>query len=133
MDPAVQAFKDKMAEKAAAKQKVMEALGRARLNDDPKDWAIVEKEGVNGTEGAAMAEMQKMADAYVKANPDQFVNVAGYVSPEGQDNIIQLISVFSQAGMEEEVLKLTMFELAKFERQEIGVQTRAKVRVGNGD
>lgn len=128
MDAAVQAFKDKMAEKRAAKEKTLAAVA-------VKDWDAVAKYGINGgEEGKAFAEMQKMADAYVKANASQFAHVAEYVNPEGHEPLVKLISLMSTAGMEEEVLKLTMFELASFERQQIGVAASAQVRlVGKGN
>lgn len=125
MNADVQAFKDKMAEKAAAKAKVMVAIGKG-------DWTTVTAEGLTGTEGKAMADLQKMADTYVNAHPEQFTAVEGSVSSDGHDHIVKMIDIFYGAGMEEEALKMTMFELAKFERQQIGVATRAKVRVGNG-
>lgn len=169
MDTAVQAFKDKMAEKAAAKQKTLAAVGEAKLAeykafvaehgrepaakegqnlpDELRAWAdshpvaaaapfwdTVAEYGIkDGEEGKAFAEMQAMADAYVKAHPEQFVNVQEYVKTGGSDEIVKLISLMSKAGMEEEELKLTMFELANFERQQIGVVTQAQVRiVGKG-
>lgn len=126
MDAEVQAFKDKMAEKAEAKAKVMEAVGK-------EDWSTVASHGVNGAEGRAMAEAQAIADAYVKANADQFAAVADYSTTDEQTQLVALIDLMSKAGMEEAALKLTMFELARFERQEIGVATKAKVRLGNSD
>ena len=125
MDPEVQAFKDAMAEKAAAKAKVMAAVGE-------QDWDTVAKEGINGTEGKAMAKAQKIADDYVKAHPDKFSNVAAYVNPDGLDKIVNLITIMQNAGMEDAALELTMFELASFERQTIGATPKATVRLGNG-
>ncbi len=89
MDKDVQAFKDKMAEKAAAKEKVMEALGAARLaesqgKDASKFWEVVAEQGIKGVEGKAMAEAQKLADAYVQAHPEQFALLADQVTPEMQ-------------------------------------------------
>src|ERR1041385_1295848 len=121
MDPEVQAFKDAMAEKAAAKAKVMAAVGE-------QDWDTVAKEGISGTEGKAMSKAQKIADDYVKAHPDKFSNVAAYVNPDGLDKIVNLITIMQNAGMEDAALELTMFELASFERQTIGATPKATVR-----
>ncbi len=121
MDAEVQAFKDKLAEKAAAKAKVMEALGAA-------DWKTVEQYGVNGVEGKCVAEMQAMADAYVKAHPEQFVTVKG----TDFESVIKMITLLKQAGMEEAKLALTMYELATFERQQIGVATKPALRIAGG-
>lgn len=118
MDPAIQAFKDKMAEKADAKAKVMAAVGK-------EDWATVEEYGVNGVEGAAMAAAQTLADDYVAAHPEEFVTVRG----ESFESVVKLITAFKQAGMEEARLKLTMYELATYERQQIGVTASPALRV----
>lgn len=126
MDAQVQAFKDAMAAKAEAKAKVMEAVGKG-------DWATVESQGIRGAEGKAMAEAQAIADKYVKDNAEQFAQVADYATTDEQSQLVTLIDLMSKAGMEEAALKLTMFELARFERQEIGAQAKAKVRLGNGD
>ena len=126
MDPQIQAFKDALDEKAAAKyNKVMPAVGNM-------DWDTVAKEGVNGTEGKAMAKAQKIADDYVKAHADKFTTVAAYVNPGGLEKIVNLIDIFRNAGMEEAALELTMFELSSFERQNIGATPQATVRLGNG-
>ena len=126
MDPEVQAFKDAMAEKAAAKyDKVMPAVAAG-------DWKAVETHGVNGTEGKAFAKMQKIADSFVKSHPEKFETVKAYVNPTGLEKIVELIDIFQKAGMEETALELTMFELASFERQTIGATPQAVVRMGNG-
>lgn len=125
MDPEVQAFRDAMAEKAAAKQKVLVAIGE-------QDWATVAKEGISGNEGKAMAKAQQIADNYVKAHSDKFTNVAAYVNPDGLEKIVNLIDIMQTAGMDEAATELTMFELASFERQNIGATPRATVRLGNG-
>lgn len=125
MDSQVQAFKDAMDEKAAAKAKVMAAVGE-------QDWATVAKEGINGNEGKAMAKAQQIADDFVKNHPEKFTTVTAYVNPNGLEKIVELISIFQKAGMEETALELTMFELASFERQTIGATPQATVRMGNG-
>lgn len=125
MDPEVQAFRDAMAEKAAAKAKAMAAVGTM-------DWETVAKEGINGNEGKAMTKAQKIADDYVKSHPDKFANVAAYVTPDGLEKIVNLISIMQNAGLEDAAVELVMFELASFERQTIGATPKATVRLGNG-
>ena len=126
MDSQVEAFKQAMAEKAAAKyDKVMPAVATG-------DWKTVEANGVNGAEGQAMAKAQQIADDFVKNHPEKFETVKAYVNPDGLTKIVELIDIFRNAGMEETALELTMFELASFERQTIGATPQATVRLGNG-
>jgi len=126
MDAAVQAFKDKMAEKAAAKQKALAAAGKG-------DWDTVAEYGIDGgVEGTAFAELQAMADAYVEANASKFTAFEQYLTPEGNEQIVVLIAALGKSGMEEAALELTMFELAKFARQSFGVAPKATLRLGNG-
>lgn len=122
MDAEVQAFKDKMTEKSVTKQDSLIALQSNTID------SLTHSNSLKSLD----VELQKMADDYVAAHPDQFVNVMGHLSPEGQETIVKLIDIFYQAGMEEEVLKLTMFELSKFERQLIGAAPQAVLRLGNG-
>lgn len=142
MDAAVQAFKDKTAEKAAAKQKSLAAVGEAKLAehegrtaDAERAWATVAEYGMEGIEGECHKALQAMADAYVAANPERFVMFEEYVTPEGNDHVVKAISVMSTAGMEEAALELTMFERAKFERvQRVGATVRAVTKPArNGD
>lgn len=137
MDPAVQAFKDKMAEKAAAKQKALAAAGEARFvelqgRDASAFWDVVADYGIDGAEGRAFAEMQHMADAYVEANPGQFTAVEHLVTPEGNEQLVLMIAALGKAGQEEYALKLTMFELATFDRQQFGVTPKPALRLVNG-
>jgi hypothetical protein len=125
MDAAVEAFKDEMGKKAAAKQKALVAVGSG-------DWDTVAEYGINGEEGKAFAEMQAMADAYVEANASKFAAFEQYVTPEGNEQLVKLIATLGKSDMEEAALELTMFELAKFERQTFGVAPKANVRLGHG-
>lgn len=136
--PELQQFRDLMADKAAAKQLVMAALGRARLaehngQDASADWAIVDEKGVNGIEGEKMAAAQALADATVAAHPELFSHLEQYVNPDGMEQLVKLTSLSRDAGMEDEATAITMFELARFDRQQIGVQTRGVVRLAGGN
>jgi hypothetical protein len=148
MDPAVQAFKDKWAEKSAAKQESLVATGYAKLAEHNADvaledtdrarylaeadqhWAVVATRGHAGAEGKLEAEAFAMAEEYVDAHPEQFASFERYVNPDDHDLLVTLITALSKNGREEEALKLTMFELARFERQHFGqrLQAVAKVR-----
>lgn len=137
MDAAVQAFKDKMAEKQRHKGVALAAAGQAKKAElDGQDasslWETVATEGIDGLEGKCMAEAQAMADAYVEAHPEKFVAFEQYLTPEGNEQLVRLIGALGKSGMEEAALELTMFELAKFERQSFGVAPQATVRLGNG-
>lgn len=138
MDAEVQDFIDKQAEKSAAKERALTALGAAKLaelrgEDSAAHRAIHAAEGfATGNEGRLHIELQEMADAYVAAHPEFFVAFDGFATPEKQGDLVTLISVLRDQGLVEEVAKLTMFELARFERQNIGAVMRAQVRVAGG-
>lgn len=132
MIPELETFKQLMAEKAAAKELTMKALGEAKIaewngKDATKAWADVEKYGMSGVEGEKAAAMQKLADEIVDGHPDLFAMLRMYV-PDGGDELVKIAGAFSAAGQEDQALLVTIFELASFERQEFGVTTRAKVR-----
>lgn len=133
MDADVQAFKDALTAKASAKDAALACVGAAKLaelNGKASEalWETVAAQGIDGAEGEAMQQAQQIADAYVAAHPEEFAAVQQYVNPQGHENIVRLIDAFRDAGMEEAVLKMTMFELVSFERQQIGVTPRATVR-----
>ena len=141
--PELQEFRDLMAAKAEAKNgHVMPALGRARLaesqgRDASADWAIVEEYGMSGVEGQKMVAMQALADKVVADHPELFALFGDLANqtPDaegntGQDKLVLMISALRAAGQEDAVTAASMFELAKFERQEIGVVTRAALRLG---
>ena len=138
MDPDVQAFIDKQAERAAAKEKVMEALGRAKIadhlgKDSTADWAIVTEQGSpDGVEGRCSAEMLAMAEAYVAAHPDTFAFLNHFATPYRHDDLVRMIDAFREQGLVEQTQLAVMFELVKFERKQIGGEMKAKMRVGNG-
>lgn len=135
MDPTIQAFKEKWAEKSAAKVIVMDALGAAKLaeyrgEDASSFWKLVGDHGFNGgDEGRFQADAQAMADAYVLEHPEMFDVAEQYVSPERHDELVTIIGIYRAAGLEEEMLKLTMFELARFDRQKMGVTVRKTLGV----
>lgn len=137
MNAEVQAFVDKMAAKSAAKARVMEALGKARLaelqgEDATEHWDVVASQGLEGVEGVAYRAAFETAEAYVTAHPEQFAFLEPYVSPERHGELVDLATVFRERGLDEEATKVTMFELVRFERQSIGAETKAKVRMPGG-
>lgn len=160
MDPAVQAFIDKWAEKSAAKQVVLAALGAAKLADwkaenalTPADakphlaeaerqWAIVEARGArSGDEGRAYDEAFALAEAFVEAHPELVAVGAAFVAPDDatadekntkHQLLVTLIAEAGKRGDVELATKLTMFELVSFERQHIGQALAVKVRRSNG-
>ncbi len=141
MNAELQAYQDKIDEKASHKMAAMVALGQAKLaehegrqSDADAAWAIVMARGMNGDEGRCHDELQEMADAYVDAHPEQFAAFEQYVNPEGKDKLVQLIASLGKAGMKEEALKLIIFERSRFERVKVqpGVQTRTRKSGGEG-
>ena len=129
MDPEVQAFIDKMAEKAEAKAASLAAVGAAKLaeaegRDAASHWQTVAEEGFReGREGRLHAELQAMADAYVAAHPEFFVAFRS-MDPDG---LAIMVNSMRDLGMLEEATKLTMFERASFERQDIGSRIKARL------
>lgn len=138
MNAEVQAFVDKWAEKTAAKYDSLEAVGEAKLaelkGDDKKAkaaWKVVEKRGfTQGDEGDLYGAAYDLAEAYVDGHPAEFASFEQWVSPDGggHETLVRLIDTLREHGREEEAAKLTMFELVRFERQQIGGEVRAKVR-----
>jgi hypothetical protein len=64
-------------------------------------------------------------DAYVAAHPDQFTSL----ETMSLDACVQALSVFRQAGMEEEQWKVEVWLLHHFEPQQIGGPMEARVRL----
>ena len=126
MDPAIQAFNDKLAEKAAAKQVVLKELGdaiAAGQSADSVSWATVE---------AKQAELQAIADKFVKDHPELFAHLDSLATPEGQVKLVGLVQTMRKAGLYDEATVAAMFEMAKFERQQIGVQQQGTLRLLGG-
>lgn len=155
MDAAVQAFINLRDQRSAAKAKVMDAMGRAKLADSRGEdssalWDVVERYGAkNGIEGELTKQMQEAADAYVAANPQFFATVSHFATEEakakvfagvdndgnqilvdGQDALVRLIDVLRNQGDVEGAERLTMFELAKFARKDIGTVQSFTLRTG---
>lgn len=147
MNEEVQAFVDKWAEKSAAKADVLVALGAAKLADHKAEnaltdeernrhaaeaetqWAIVEARGFkSGDEGRLYNEALALAEAYVEAHPEQFVSFEPLINPEGKKYLVQLIGLAGKNGRAEDAAKLTMLELASFERDNFSAALEAKVR-----
>lgn len=122
-------------ERAAAKMEVLQAIGRAKAaeykgEDSASDWAIVDAQGINGVEGEKRAAMQAVADKAVKDYPEAFSHLAQYKgSADGQESLVKMANMFGKSGMKDEKLIVTLFELAHFERQEIGVRAQVKIRI----
>src|SRR5690606_10388687 len=127
MDPEVQAFLDKWAEKSAAKADVLVALGAAKLADhkaknaltaqeqevheaeSARQWAIVEARGIqSGDEGRLYDEAYAIAEAYVDSHPQMFVSFERFVNPDDHDLLVTLTTAMSKDGRVEEAAKLTM-------------------------
>lgn len=129
--PEVSQFRQVWAEKTAAKEKVMAALGDAALaerdgKDAKKFTNVVAKQGhENGTEGEKQAEAQALADALVVSHPELFTFLEG----QTQEAIVSLVDAFRAAGNEDMVTLATIYELAHWERQNIGGTVQAKVRI----
>lgn len=75
---------------------------------------------------------EQLAEEYVDENPEYFAAFEEYAKPERQDDLVRLISFMRKGGFEEEVWKLTAFELARFERKHIGAQVQTRLKVRNG-
>jgi hypothetical protein len=68
---------------------------------------------------------RKLADAYVKANPDEFTELAEM----SEDDCVKALEVFRAAGMEDSEWKVQAWLFHKFEPRNIGGTYEAKVRV----
>lgn len=135
--PELAEFRQLAAEKSAAKELALDAVGRAKLaesqgKDASAEWAIVAHQGLSGVEGEKFAAMQSLADATVEAHPELFAHLESYANPAGQDHLVKMASAFRVLGLEDEKTAVTMFELAHFERKQIGVVTQAQMRSARG-
>jgi hypothetical protein len=126
---------------AVGEAKLAEFQGRTA--DANTAWDVVAQYGINGEEGAAMDEAQSIADSYVATHPEQVAYLEPYRDPDfqttiirdgvavtvsGHEAIVTMISLARQSGLEEAALIITMFELASFERQKIGVAVQIQAR-----
>lgn len=131
MDDKVQAFLDKRAEKAAAKEVVMDNLGKAliadkRGEDSADNWKAVEEFGIHGgKEGQLQDEAHALAAAYVADNYDS-MNV--YLGTRTLEECVNLVEAFRTQGMTEDAARVNMWIEAKFEYQTIGGVAKVKVR-----
>lgn len=71
---------------------------------------------------------RKLADAYVKANPDEFTELADMTI----EQCVQAIDVFRAAGMEDSQWRVEAWLFHKYEPQQVGGTYEAKVRLHNG-
>jgi hypothetical protein len=145
MDAEVKAFIDKRAEKLAAKEKAIIALGNANAYEAQGKTAeaaaafetVAEQGRATGIEGKCDADMQKMADAYVMAHPELFTHLQPYILPDGtakeqeqaQDTVVALAAMFHKAGDYESEARVMMWELAYFPRKSIGSAMKVVYRV----
>jgi hypothetical protein len=132
--PELQEFRSLLAAKATVKTKVMHAMGEARLarlkgEDDAPFNAVIEEYGIRGKEGELMAQAQALADKVVTEHPELFVNLEAYADEDRQKDLIKMASVFKRGGFEDERTLVTIFELARFERQNIGGRVKAQLRL----
>ena len=75
--------------------------------------------------GREETRTREMCDRYVKAHPEQFTKLAGMTLEE----LVQSVSVFRQAGWEEEQWLIEVWLLHHFEPQNIGGTVTARVRL----
>ncbi len=150
MDAQVQAYKDALTEKSAAKEKALTAVGEAKLAelenrtaDAETAWDTWATYGINGLEGELHAKIQQLADDYVSSHPEQVAHLQPYRDPNfrtqvmrddisveisGHEAIVTMISLARASGLEEASLIVDMFERASFERQQIGVAVQIVAR-----
>lgn len=91
----------------------------------PKLEAIRDANDKNTGDGRDRDKAVKLAEAYVKANPDMFASFKGLSIAE----CVQAVDVFRAAGLEEEEWRAEAWLLAKFEPQNIGGEYQATVRL----
>lgn len=141
MHESISAFLEAKAKKAAAKELSMTATGEAKLAerenrsaDAEAAWSRVAEHGFRGgSEGAAFAEMQRIADEYVQAHDGDLALLKGYLKPdatpaeqhEAQEKLIGMVEFLRENGQPEASAIAEMFELAYFPRPAIG--TRAAI------
>ena len=71
------------------------------------------------------AACRSMSDAYVAANPGEFTGYEGKTI----ENLALAIDVFRDAGMDEEVQRMEVWLLHRFEPQNIGGVYQPQIRV----
>ena len=142
MEPEVQEFIDTWAAKTAVKAEVMAAVGERHLallhgrDTGPFDKVIAVRGFAEGDEGKLQAKCQQLADDFVRDHPEQFAPYEEFVytNPDedgmtGVDRLVVLITGLRRAKLIEQAAKLTMFEMARFERPHIGATARPVLRI----
>lgn len=76
-------------------------------------------------EGRDEEKARKLADAYVKANPDQFETLEDL----SVDQLVKAVDVFREAGMEDDQWRVEAWLLHRYEPQTIGGAAEPKVRL----
>ncbi len=121
-------FKALWAAKCEAHEACREARGRAYLDAHlgRENGAMAEHDAHHALMRQKHDEAIACATEYVQAHRDDFHFFEG----RGHARLVQLVDHFRETGDEEAALQAMMWEIAKFERQEIGGGIEAKVRVG---
>jgi hypothetical protein len=140
-------FRAAWAEATAAKEKVMGALGEAKLaekegrdTDAEAAWGVVMANGMSeGVEGAKKAEARSIADAWVDANPERVEEIKSLAKAYQQLNpalnltdqqaCVPYIDVLRAAGDQDKLTEVKMYLLSAFEPQHIGGTVQATVRI----
>jgi hypothetical protein len=91
----------------------------------PKLEAIRDCMNKHTGDGRDHPKAVKLAEAYVKANPDMFASFKDL----SLEDCVKSVSVFRAAGMEEEEWRVETYLLAKFEPQSIGGEYHPTVRL----
>lgn len=139
MDKEVQDFITAWENKSTSKALALEAIGEAKIaelrgEDATSLWQLADSKGrAEGDEGRYYDEAFSIAEAYVNGHPEVFSSFERLVNPDDHEILVTLINTFREHGREEEATQLTMFELVRFERQQIGGALRAVVRPRNGN
>lgn len=132
MNSELQAIKNKWAEKTAAKERALAAMGEAylaerdgRTADAGEAWARWQVDGIQGAEKALADEQLEMCKSYVEAHSDEFEKVKDLTIEE----CVSALSVFRAAGYDEDAQRLEVWLRYHFEPQHIGGPMQARVRL----
>jgi hypothetical protein len=87
--------------------------------------AVAPDDADAGHDGQDMDKARKLADAYVKAHPDEFTKFDGKSIPE----LVAAVDVFRAAGMDHDQWLVETWLLHTFEPQNIGGETAPQLRI----
>lgn len=145
MSAETEQFRQLWADKTAAKQKAFEAWHTALwLDADPETrskepaipdwlvdatsaecWAFMDTYGKNGTEGEKAEAAELLCIATVVAHPMWFTVFVG----KTVEQVVQLVDAYRDMGLEDDSTLATMYEMATWERQNIGGEVAARLRI----